>query len=67
VILVQETHGMKGQLYRRPPFPATWARMQGKGRVFYTSMGHDEIWTKPTFRQVLMGGMAWALATPRRR
>jgi uncharacterized protein len=61
VILVQETAGMKGDCYKRPPFPATWARMQGKGRVFYTSMGHDHIWTDPTFRQVLLGGIAWAL------
>jgi len=61
VILVQETKGMTGEPYQRPPYPATWARMQGKGRVFYTSMGHDEIWKTPTFRQVLMGGIGWAL------
>jgi len=61
VILVQETKDMQGEPYQRPPYPATWARMQGKGRVFYTSMGHDEIWRNPTFRQVLMGGIAWAL------
>lgn len=61
VILVQETKGMQGKPYQRPPYPATWARMQGKGRVFYTSMGHNEIWADPTFRQVLMGGLAWSL------
>jgi hypothetical protein len=61
VILVQQTKGMTGEPYQRPPYPATWARMQGKGRVFYTSMGHDWIWKDPKFRQVLMGGIAWAL------
>ncbi len=61
VILVQETAGMTGDVYQRPSYPATWARMQGNGRVFYTSMGHDEIWTNPTFRQVLLGGIDWAL------
>jgi type 1 glutamine amidotransferase len=61
VILVQETKGMTGEPYQRPPYPATWARMQGKGRVFYTSMGHDEIWRNKIFRQVLMGGIAWAV------
>ena len=61
VILVQETKGMTGPEYQRPPYPATWAHMQGKGRVFYTSMGHNEIWKNKTFRQVLMGGIAWAL------
>ncbi len=52
---------MTGEPYQRPPYPATWARMQGKGRVFYTSMGHDQIWNNKTFRQVLMGGIDWSL------
>jgi uncharacterized protein len=60
VILVQETAGMEGDLYKRPPYPATWARMHGKGRVFYTSMGHQEIWNNKLFQQVLLGGIAWA-------
>ena len=47
VILVQETKGMHDSLYQRPPYPATWARMCGKGRVFYTSMGHrEDVWTE---------------------
>jgi type 1 glutamine amidotransferase len=61
VILVQETKNMEGPAYQRPPYPATWARMQGKGRVFYTSMGHSDIWTNETFHKVLKGGIAWAL------
>ena len=61
VILVQETAGMKGKMYQRPSYPATWARMYGTGRVFYTSMGHNRIWSTPTFRQVLLGGISWAL------
>jgi type 1 glutamine amidotransferase len=62
VILVQDTKGMKNLDYERPPFPATWARMDKKGRVFYTSMGHrDDVWTGPTFQEVLLGGLAWAL------
>ncbi|MEI6862357.1 MAG: ThuA domain-containing protein, partial [Verrucomicrobiota bacterium] len=41
--------------------PSTWARMQGKGRVFYTSMGHrDDVWTNPAFQSVLLGGINWA-------
>ena len=62
VILVQETAGMVDACYQRPPFPATWARMQQKGRVFYTSMGHYEnVWTSPVFRQVVLGGLSWVL------
>ena len=62
VILVQETAGMHDNPYQRPPYPATWAHPYGKGRVFYTSMGHREnVWTDPRFQQVLLGGIAWAL------
>jgi hypothetical protein len=62
VILLQATEGMKGDMYQRPPFPATWARMSGKGRVFYTSLGHrEDIWESNIFQSVLLGGIAWAL------
>ena len=62
VILVQETRLMKGDCYRRPDFPCTWARMQGKGRVFYTSLGHrEDVWTNPFFQAIVLGGFDWAL------
>jgi len=62
VILVQDTEGMKGDMYQRPPFPATWARKHHNGRVFYTSFGHrDDIWTNPQVQQVILGGFAWAM------
>lgn len=62
VILVQETDFMTGEPYERPNFPMTWARMHGKGRVFYTSFGHrEDIWTNPFVQTIMLGGMAWAL------
>ena len=62
VIFVQETQMMKGPCYQRPNFPATWARMHGKGRVFYTSLGHrDDIWSNPFFQAITLGGFAWAM------
>lgn len=62
VILVQVTQGMTGTDYQRPDYPATWARKKGKGRVFYTSMGHrEDVWTNPIFQSVLLGGIAWAV------
>lgn len=65
VILLQETKGMKSGRnndYQRPPFPATWARMHQKGRVFFTSFGHrDDIWTNPVVQAIILGGMAWAV------
>ena len=68
VILVQDTDVLKKEskqdkfLHSRPPFPQTWARLQGSGRVFYTSFGHvHEIWTNPFFEKLVLGGFAWAL------
>ena len=62
VVLVQETAGMKGGCYQRPPFPSTWARKHEKGRVFFTSMSHREnSWIEQPFQQIVMGGLAWVL------
>ena len=60
VLLVQETGGMTGIPYQRPPYPSTWARWHGKGRVFYTAMGHrEDVWTNRAFQEILFGGTAW--------
>ncbi len=61
VILTLDTQGMKGEPYQRPPYPVTWARMDGKGRVFYTAMGdRPENWSIPFFLNLLAGGIRWA-------
>lgn len=61
VILVQETQGMEGAVYQRPGYPSTWARQHGKGRVFYTALGHrDDIWSNPKFQELLLGGLHWS-------
>ncbi len=60
VLLVNETKGMHGEAYQRPPFPATWARKHGEGHVFYTSLGHrEDIWTNPLFEQIIVGALNW--------
>ncbi len=62
VIFVQDTEGMVDDCYQRPPFPATWARMHGKGRVYYTSLGHrEDIWTNPVVQEIFLGAFAWVL------
>lgn len=62
VLMVTDTRGMKGPDYARPPFPSTWVHRYGKGRVFYTCMGHrEDIWNNPVFQAVLAGGLNWAL------
>jgi len=66
VILVQDTEALKKEhkqdkfLHSRPPFPQTWARKQGQGRVFYTSFGHvHDVWANAFFQGLVLGGIAW--------
>ncbi len=62
VILVQDTAGMKNDVYQRPKYPATWARRHKKGRVFYTSMGHrEDVWESAIMQTLLAGALAWTL------
>ena len=35
--------------------------MHGKGRVFYTSMGHrEDVWENPLYQGLLIGALNWA-------
>jgi uncharacterized protein len=66
VIITLDTKGMKGAPYDRPPYPMTWARMEGKGRVFYTAIGdRPENWANPFFLNLLSGGIRWAIGDAR--
>ena len=57
-------------------FPVAWCREEGKGRVFYTSLGHrEDLWsddpalkdrknpveTSKQYQQHILGGIKWAL------
>jgi type 1 glutamine amidotransferase len=43
-------------------FPISWCRDFGKGRVFYTALGHNEqVWQMPAIQQHVLGGIEWAL------
>ena len=62
VIQTLDTKDLHGNCYQRRPYPVTWARMHGKGRVFYTAMGdRPENWEIPFFLNVLAGGIRWSL------
>ena len=62
VILTLDTKGMRGACYQRAPYPATWAHMHGKGRVFYTAIGdRPENWKNEFFLNLLGGGIRWAI------
>jgi type 1 glutamine amidotransferase len=43
-------------------FALAWTKSYGKGRVFYTALGHEEfVWQDPRFQQHLLGGIKWAM------
>jgi type 1 glutamine amidotransferase len=42
-------------------FAVAWAKMYGKGRVFYTTLGHvEENWDKPEFQKMIIEAIKWA-------
>lgn len=59
---VLDTQGMTGAPYQRGPYPVTWARPHGKGRVFYTALGHREAEWEPEggLPGLLTGALRWA-------
>lgn len=47
-------------------FAIAWTRTFGKGRVFYTALGHrEEVWKDERFIQHLIGGLRWAVGDSR--
>jgi len=43
-------------------FPVAWSKMYGKGRVFYSTLGHtEEAWTDPDIRTMYFEAIKWAL------
>jgi uncharacterized protein len=43
-------------------FAVAWAKMYGKGRVYYTTLGHvDENWDDPRFQKMITEAIQWAL------
>jgi uncharacterized protein len=43
-------------------YAVSWIRQQGKGRVFYTSLGHrEQVWTNPVYQDHIVAGIKWSL------
>jgi uncharacterized protein len=56
--------GAKGVHRTDKDFALAWTNTYGKGRMFYTALGHrDEVWNDPRFQQHLLGGVSWAAGT----
>ncbi len=54
-VLMERVDGTKHE-------PYTWVRNQGKGRVFYTAYGHNDItWKKSGFFDLVENGILWAI------
>ena len=45
--------------------PVTWKKMYGKGRIFYTSLGHNlnHVTEVPTALEMIKRGIEWASAS----
>ena len=44
------------------PYPLVWARMYGKGRVYYSAFGHaPSTWDNPKLQEMYLGAIKWAL------
>jgi uncharacterized protein len=43
-------------------FPVAWAKMHGKGRVFYSTFGHaDDAWDNPLVQKMYLEAVKWAM------
>jgi type 1 glutamine amidotransferase len=46
-------------------YPLAWSREHGKGRVFYTALGHrEDVLEADWFKKHLLGGILWSLGIP---
>ena len=64
----------RSSIARTRDFPVAWAKTYGKGRVFYSTLGHAaEAWDNPVMSQMYFEAIKWSLglvdgdATPRPR
>jgi type 1 glutamine amidotransferase len=67
-ILGLDKHPNESTLDKRPneaplgDYPVAWSRQIGKGRLFYTSLGHrEDVWLSEDYQRHILGGIKWAL------
>lgn len=61
VLAVLETGEMEQEMYNRfESIPVMWASEYGKGRVFYTALGHrEDVWEAPMFLGMIQDALGW--------
>ena len=43
-------------------WPLAWTRSFGEGRVFYTTLGHEQaVWKDPRYQAILLNAIKWAM------
>jgi uncharacterized protein len=43
-------------------WPLAWTRTYGRGRVFYTALGHEEaVWRDPRYQRILLNAILWSI------
>ncbi len=43
-------------------YPIAWSKQIGRGKLFYTSLGHrEDVWLSNDYQKHIMGGIKWAL------
>jgi uncharacterized protein len=64
----EEAKKLKKQVEDRKPgihrtdndYAIAWTNQYGKGRVFYTALGHrEEVWRDPRYQQMVVGGLQY--------
>ncbi|MDR3198869.1 MAG: ThuA domain-containing protein [Planctomycetaceae bacterium] len=62
VLLVQQLTALEGDCYKRSPYPSSWIRMEGKGRVAYSAYGHAiPFWKHPENVRKIGELVEWSL------
>ncbi|MCA9412990.1 MAG: ThuA domain-containing protein [Candidatus Omnitrophica bacterium] len=61
VLAVLESGKMEQEMYNKSEtVPVMWASSYGKGRVFYTALGHrEDVWEMPLFQGILVQAHKW--------
>ena len=57
-----ETFTPKNGARKDADYAVSWCQQVGKGRSFYTSLGHrKDVWKDPKFQEHVLAGVKWAL------
>jgi type 1 glutamine amidotransferase len=62
VLLSMKKHPDPAKKDEEGDFPVAWTNRSGKGRMFYTSLGHrEDVYLNSLYQGHLIGGIKWAL------